>query len=47
MQYYAKVVDKNKKAFVDEKDGAFKYPFYLGKVDVMINILKMFEPLDG
>lgn len=45
--HYAKVADKNKKAFVDEKDGAFKFPFYLGKVEVMIDLLKMFEPQEG
>ena len=42
-EHYAKVADKHKKAFVDDKDGSFKFPFYLGKVEVMIDLLKLFD----
>lgn len=40
--HYRRLVDENKKAWIDDED-KFKYPFYLGKVEVMIDLLKHFE----
>ena len=43
--HYCKVADKFKPK---KKDIAidFKYPFYFGKADVCIDLLKHFEPLE-
>lgn len=43
--HYCKVADKFKPKKNDEKFD-FKYPFYIGKADVVVDILKMFEPLE-
>jgi len=45
--HYCKVADKfkPKPKKCDEKFD-FKYPFYLGKADVCIDLLKHFEPLE-
>ena len=43
--HYCKVADKFKPKKGDEKFD-FKYPFYIGKDDVVVDILKMFEPLE-
>ena len=40
-EHYAEVADANKNKFVKEEDG-FRYPFYLGKVEVMTDLLKLF-----
>lgn len=40
--HYFRVADENKKAWVDDKD-KFRYPFYLGKVEVMTDLLKHFD----
>ena len=38
--HYAKEADAYKK-------DAFRYPYYLGKSEVFLDLLKMFEPLEG
>lgn len=43
--HYCKVADKFKPKKGDEKFD-FKYPFYIGKADIVVDILKMFEPLE-
>jgi hypothetical protein len=43
--HYCNVADKFKPKKGDEKFD-FRYPFYLGKADIVVDILKMFEPLE-
>ena len=43
--HYCKVADKFKPKKGDEKFD-FKYPYYIGKADIVVDILKMFEPLE-
>lgn len=43
--HYCKVADKFKPKKNDEKFD-FKYPFYIGKADVCIDLLKHFETLE-
>jgi hypothetical protein len=43
--HYCKVADKFKPKKGDENFD-FKYPFYIGKADIVVDILKMFEPLE-
>lgn len=43
--HYCKVADMFKPKKNDEKFD-FKYPFYIGKADMVVDILKMFEPLE-
>ena len=43
--HYCKVADKFKPKKGDEKFD-FKYPFYIGKADIVVDILKMFDPLE-
>jgi hypothetical protein len=43
--HYCKVADKFKPKKGAEKFD-FRYPFYLGKADIVVDILKMFEPLE-
>lgn len=43
--HYCKIADKFKPKKNDEKFD-FEYPFYIGKADVVVDILKMFEPLE-
>ena len=43
--HYCKVADKFKPKKGDEKFD-FKYPYYIGKADVVVDILKMFDPLE-
>ena len=38
--HYAQEADAYKK-------DAFRYPYYLGKSEVFLDLLKMFEPLEG
>ena len=38
--HYAKEADAYKK-------DTFRYPYYLGKSEVFLDLLKMFEPLEG
>lgn len=44
-QAISKVADKFKPKKGDEKFD-FKYPFFIGKADIVVDILKMFEPLE-
>lgn len=44
--HYFNVSDKNKKKWVKEGNG-FAFPYYLGKATVLVDLLKMFEPLEG
>ena len=43
--HYCKVADKFKPKKGDEKFD-FKYPYYIGKADIVVDILKMFDPLE-
>lgn len=43
---YCKVADQCKKEYFDGKDN-FKFPMYIGKADVYIDLLKHFEQLEG
>ena len=44
--HYCKVADSNKKRWFKEGN-EFAYPHYIGKATVLIDLLKMFEPLEG
>lgn len=44
-EHYCKVADKFKPKPKREVD--MRYYFYLGKADILNDILKMFEPLEG
>ena len=44
--HYCKVADKFKPKKKDEHVD-FRYAFYLGKADVLTDLLKMYEPLEG
>ena len=45
------VLDRCKAHYAKEADAykkdAFRYPYYLGKSEVFLGLLKMFEPLVG
>lgn len=43
-RHYMNVAEGNRDKWKKNED-TFRYPFYLGKVEVLIDILKMFEPL--
>jgi hypothetical protein len=45
IDHYYKVADKFKPKKGDEKFD-FEFPFYIGKADIVVDILKMFEPLE-
>lgn len=44
--HYCKVADECKKQFTKGEDN-FKYPFFIGKATVMIDLIKMFDDLEG
>lgn len=44
--HYLNVAEGHRDSWKKNKD-TFKFPFYVGKAEVMIDILKMFEPLEG
>ena len=44
-KHYCKVADKFKPKKKDA-DLDFKYPFYIGKADMCVDLLKHFEPLE-
>ena len=44
--HYCKLADRFKPKKDDEKFD-FRYPYYIGKADVLVDILKMFEPLEA
>lgn len=46
-QHYGRVADKHKRAWTNDSDGGFKFPFYLGKCELIIDILKHFDQLEG
>ena len=45
------VLERCKLHYAQEADAykkdAFRYPYYLGKSEVFLDLLKMFEPLEG
>lgn len=45
-KHYLKVADENKGHFKRDLE-VFKFPYYLGKAEVLTDLLKMFEPLEG
>lgn len=45
-EHYLGVSDKHKQDFMKSKDN-FKFPYFLGKSAVLIDLLKMFEDLVG
>ena len=45
-QHYCKVADKFKPKPKKQKLD-FRYPFYIGKSDVYVDLLKHFEPQEG
>jgi hypothetical protein len=44
-QHYCKVADKFSPK-PKKQDLDFRYPFYLGKADICVDLLKHFEPLE-
>ena len=44
--HFCKVADKFKPKKDDEKFD-FRYPYYLGRADSVVYILKLFEPIDS
>ena len=44
--HYCKVADSNKSKWLKEGNN-FAFPHYIGKATVFIDLLKMFEPLEG
>lgn len=44
--HYLNVAEGNRDSWKKNKD-TFRFPFFVGKVEVLIDILKMFEPLEG
>ena len=45
-EHYCRVADEFKPEKLDEAFD-FRYPFYLGKAEVLTDILKMYESLEG